>query len=77
MQITSIALEGLNQAENQANRAAAWLAGLSAPANPPQDEVSLSDAAVSLLEGRISYQANLNAIKVGDKMEQAALSLIG
>jgi len=77
MQITYTALGGLQQAEDQVNRTASQLARSPLFTGPPQDEVSLSDAAVSLLEAHNSYDANLKSIKVADEMQKSALSLLG
>ncbi len=76
MQITYTALGGLQQAEDQVDRTASLLARSPFSTGAPQDQVSLSDAAVSLLEGKASYQANLDSIKVADDMQKSALSLV-
>ncbi len=76
MQITYTALGGLQQAEDQVNRTGSLLARSPFSTGEPQDQVSLSDAAVSLLEGKASYQANLDSIKVTDDMQKSALSLV-
>jgi len=76
MQITYTALGGLQQAEDQVNRTASLLARSPFSTAPPQDEISLSDAAVSLLEAKTSYQANLDSIKVADEMQKSALSML-
>jgi len=77
MQVTYTALGGLQQAENQVNRTASLLARSSFSTGAPQDEVSLSDAAVSLLEAKTSFNANLDSIKVADEMQKSALSMVG
>ncbi|HUE20177.1 MAG TPA: hypothetical protein VMQ86_00760 [Bryobacteraceae bacterium] len=75
MQVTYTAQGGLQQAEDQVNRTASLLARSPFFTGPPQDEVSLSDAAVSLLAAKISFSANLDSIKVADDMVDQALSL--
>ena len=77
MQAISAALGGLHQAENLLNQTAARIAQSPLSAETPQDQVSLSDNAVSLLVAQTSYQANLDTIKVADEMENSTLSLIG
>jgi len=77
MQVTYTALGGLQQAEDRLSRTASVLARSPFFAGPPQDEVSLSDAAVSLLEAKTGFSANLDSIKVADKMEKSAISLVG
>jgi hypothetical protein len=76
MPVTYTALGGLQQAENQLNRTASLLARSPFFTGPPQDEVSLSDAAVSLLEAKNSYLANPDSIKVADEMQKSTLSLL-
>jgi hypothetical protein len=76
MQITYTALGGLQQAEDQVDRSASLLAHSPFSTSAPQDQVSLSDAAVSLLEGKASYRANLDSIIVADDMQKSALSLV-
>ncbi len=76
MDITYTALGGLQAAETQVNRAASLIARSPYSMTGQQDEVSLSDAAVSMLEGKASFNANLDSIKVADKMEKSALGLV-
>jgi flagellar hook protein FlgE len=66
----SAALGGLYQAANVLKQTATRLA------QSPQDEVSLSDEAVSMLDAKNSYQANLDSIKIADDMQKSMLSLI-
>jgi len=77
MQVTYTALGGLQQAEDQVNRTASLLARSPFSTSERQDQVSLSDAAVSLLAAKTSYSANLDSIKVADEMQKSALSLVG
>jgi hypothetical protein len=77
MQITYTALGGLHQAETQADRAAELVARSPFFTGGPQDQVSLSDAAVSLLAAKLSFEANLDSAKVGDEMQKSALSMVG
>jgi hypothetical protein len=76
MQITYTALGGLQQTEDQANHTASLLARSPFSTGAPQDQVSLSDAAVSLLTARNSFDANLDSIKVADEMQKSTLSLV-
>jgi hypothetical protein len=76
MQVTYTALGGLQQAEDQVNRTASLWARSPFSTGSPQDEVSLSDAAVSLLEAKTSFDANLDSIQVADKMQRSALSMV-
>lgn len=63
MQVTYTALGGLKQAEEQLNHTASLLARSPFFTGAPQDEISLSDAAVSLLTAKTRYDANLDSIK--------------
>ncbi|MGA2739669.1 MAG: flagellar basal body rod C-terminal domain-containing protein [Bryobacteraceae bacterium] len=76
MQITYTAQGGLQQAEEQVNRTASLLARSPYFTGQPQDEVSLSDAAVSMLQAQTSFNANLDSIKVADEMQKSALDLV-
>lgn len=76
MQITYTALGGLRQADDQLNRTASLLARSPFFTGTPQDKVSLSDAAVSVLDAKTSFNANLDTIKVADEMQKSVLSLL-
>jgi len=76
MQVMYTALGGLQQADDLLDRTASRLARLPLLAGAPQDEVSLSDEAVALLQAKNGFQANLGALKVGDEMEQSALEML-
>ena len=76
MQITYTAEGGLYQAEDQVKSTASLLARSPFFTGAPQDEVSLSDTAVSLLEAKTSFNANLDSVKVADEMERSALGLV-
>lgn len=76
MQAISSALGGLQQAESLLNRTANHIAQAASPSSDPTDQVSLSDDAVSLLQAKNSYAANLGSIKVADEMQKSALSLL-
>lgn len=80
----SSGLAGYQQAEDTVNHAAdqiaAWPAGQLAntnSANASGDSVDLSDSMMSLLQGQIGAQANLNTIHVADDMQQSLIDLVG
>ncbi|MGC9949629.1 MAG: hypothetical protein ABSF64_24955 [Bryobacteraceae bacterium] len=77
MQITYTAAGGLQQAEDQVNRTASLVARSPFYTGAQQDEVSLSDAAVSLLAAKTGYSANLDGVKIADEMQKSALSMAG
>ena len=76
MQVTYTAMGGLQHAEDRVERTAARLARSPFSIAAPQDEVSLSDEAVSLLSAKTGFEANLATIKVADDMQKGALSLL-
>lgn len=67
-------LEGLSRSEAQFNQAAQQIA--LAPV-APEDTVSLSDAAVQLIQAKNNFDANTKAIKVEDQMTQSLLNAVG
>jgi flagellar hook protein FlgE len=71
MQISAIALQGLERAQTQFDRSASRLA------SPPADTVDLSAEAVSLIAARNSFETNIKVLEVADKMRGAALNLLG
>jgi hypothetical protein len=77
MQAIYTALGGLQKSEDQVDRTASLLARSPFFTGTQQDEVSLSDQAVSLLEAKSSYSANLDSIKVADEMQKSTISMVG
>ena len=75
MEAIAAALQGLHRAEDLLDRSASLLAH-SPFSSAPQDNISLSDAAVALLQAKNSYEANLGAIKVADEIQKSTLTLI-
>ena len=73
MQAISAALGGLHQAETLLDQTANRLAQSPLSVDAPQDQVSLSDNAVALLESKSLYQVNLDTIKVADEMQESLL----
>jgi len=75
MEAVSTALQGLHRAEDLLDRTASLLAR-SPSSTAPLDNISLSDAAVALLQAKNSYEANLGTIKVADEIQKSTLTLI-
>ena len=67
--ISAIALAGLNRASAQFQDAATRIAA-GGGAGPGMDGVDLSTAAVSLLSARDDFAANIAALKVANEMER-------
>ena len=77
MTIGSItSLQGLASAEAQFNKAAAGIASIAAVPQQQPDTVDLSSQAVALLQSRNSFEANVQALKVGDEMTQSLFNAI-
>jgi flagellar hook-associated protein FlgK len=73
MDVSAIALGGLEQAQSQLENTAKRIAN---PVNPV-DGVDLSQEAVSLLQARTDFQANLATLKVSDQMIQSLFDVLG
>ena len=76
MEIGGIALQGLNQAQGDFEKAAAQIAQAAGPDSPASDSVNLSDAAVSLLAARSQFEANLKTLQTAGQMAQQAIDLL-
>jgi hypothetical protein len=84
MDILGIAQQGLPQAQGQFDKAAQRIALVgqnqagrnTGQSQTPDDSVSLSDAAVSLLGARNQYQADLGVAHTANEMEKATLVLL-
>ena len=74
----SAPLEGLSRAQASFDSAAAKIAQPVSPDAPnPQDEVSLSDQMVALMQSRNAYEANLKSLQTGYQMQKTLLDLLG
>jgi len=76
MSVTYTALGGLQRAQDLLDRTASRLARWPSFTTNPQDQISLSDEAVNLIQAHNSYSANLDSLKVADEMQKSTLSLI-
>ena len=72
-------LEGLSRAQVSFDRAADKIAKSSSvnPQNRQQDQVSLSDAMVALMNARNDYEANLKSLGTSNEMTRKLLDLMG
>lgn len=73
MDVSAIALGGLDQAQSQLDSAAKQIAG----SGNPLDTVDLSQQAASLLQAGTDFQANLATLKVNDQMLQSLFDVLG
>jgi hypothetical protein len=74
MDISAIALQGLNQADTQFQQAAIDLANVGSNGYGG-DIVDLASVVVALSTSQISVEANLSALKAADQIQQAAINL--
>jgi flagellar hook protein FlgE len=72
MDVSAIAFGGLEQAQSQLDIIAKRIANPSGT-----DSVDLSRQAVSLLQARTDFQANLATIKVNDQMTESLFDVLG
>jgi flagellar hook protein FlgE len=78
MDVTTIALQGLHQADARLESAGSKIAsfGASSPGGANQDTVDLSAAVVALLSAKNLYSANLSSVKTADEMLKTSIDLI-
>jgi len=78
MDISAIALQGLQQAEAQLDQAATSIAsfGAASPEGAGLDTVDLSAEVVALLSARTQSAANLSTLKTADEMQKAVIDLM-
>jgi flagellar hook-associated protein FlgK len=69
-------LQGLNRAQESFDQAASKVAQPIEPNQPQQDQVSLSDAMVSMLQAANDYKANLKSLEVGNEMQKSLLNIL-
>jgi flagellar hook-associated protein FlgK len=70
-------LEGLARAQASFDNAAAKIAQPPVDPKNQQDQVSLSDEMVALMEARNSYEANLRSLNAVDQMQKTLLDVMG
>ena len=78
MNVLTGPIQGLASAEASFNSAAEKISKsfVVDPQNS-QDQVSLSDAMVALLNSKNDYEANLQSLKTGNEMTQKLLDILG
>ena len=79
VEISSIALHGLEQAQGRVEQAAGRLASVGAGSSEemPVDSADLSQEVVSLLAAKNAFAANLGVLKVANEMQGLVLDLWG
>ena len=78
VELSAIAISGLDRAQATLEQTAGLLARKGAPAsdNFPGDSVDLSAAAVNMLVARQNFAVQVKVLKVADTIERNALDLI-
>ena len=74
MDISAIALGGLNQAQGNFEKAARRIASGGAASG---DATDLASDTVSLISARNDFAANIKTLKVADEMQRTTLDLLG
>jgi len=79
MDVSSIALQGLQQASTQLEAAAAQIAraGANSPDGATLDVVDLSAEMVALMQAQNLFDANLATLKTADQMQKSLIDLKG
>lgn len=73
MEIASIGLQGMKQAEGRLEKTASNLAKIG---TPETDTVSLSDEMVSLLSEKNDFAINTKLVQTGDEMQKRVLDIL-
>jgi hypothetical protein len=78
MNISAIALDGLNQAQASFEQSASRLSAMTTPG--PEggsiDTVDLSASIVEMLSAKQNFAANVNVLKTADHIERQALDIL-
>jgi flagellar hook protein FlgE len=78
MDLSSIALQGLDQASAQLDAAASRIAGAGMPSGDGAslDTVSLSEEMVALMSAKNLFSANVASLKTADQTQQNLLDIM-
>jgi flagellar basal body rod protein FlgC len=79
MDVSAIALSGLDRAQASFEKAASRIAaaGATTADGTPSDTVDLAAAAVELASARQDFAANIAALKAADEMERRTIDVLG
>ena len=69
-------LDGLARAQTSFDQAAAKIAQPVSVDQNPQDQVSLSDNMVALMQSATDYKANLKSLEVSNDMQKSLLNIL-
>src|SRR6266436_2550229 len=76
MTIGSAPVQGIQNAESLLNATAIKVANQNQSTGPISDQVSLTEAAVALLQAKNDTAANVNAFRVASDLEKTLLSIL-
>jgi hypothetical protein len=78
MDISAIALQGLQQADAQLNNAATRIAtaGADSPDGATLDVVDLSSEVIALMTAKNQAQVNISSMKASDEVQKSLLNVI-
>jgi len=77
MDLSAVALQGLQQADSQLTQAATRIAayGSTSPDGASLDTVDLSAEVVALMSAKIQFSANLKSLQTADEIQKHAIDL--
>ncbi|MGP0019227.1 MAG: flagellar basal body rod C-terminal domain-containing protein [Candidatus Sulfotelmatobacter sp.] len=75
MDISAIALQGMNQASAQLNATAAEIAGASSANGSSPDVVNLSEEMVALMSAQNLFSENVVTLKTADQIQKSLVDL--
>jgi flagellar hook protein FlgE len=75
MDLCSIALQGLAQADAQLETAAARIAGANSPDGATLDVVDLSAGIVALMSAQSAFEVNLATLKTADQIQKSLIDI--
>lgn len=77
VEISNIALDGMNRAASALDKTATRIARMPLSAEaPPADSVDLSQDMVDLLAARRSFEANVKTARTGDELTRTLLDML-
>jgi hypothetical protein len=77
MDISGIALQGLEGAQGRFERAASRLSAAASSEPAAGDVMDLSQTAVNLLSAKNDFEGNLKIMAVADEMDRATIDMLG
>jgi hypothetical protein len=76
MDVSAIALQGLEGAQNRFESAASKLSSAASPVPGTGDVTDISQATVGLLSAKNDFEGNLTVAKVADEMERTTIDML-